>query len=264
MADPASDAATAPDTVTDPGNARARRVVVTGGASGIGRAAAVKLAGQGARVVVLDVDDAAAGSLGEPPPAGRPGIGFIHADVSNEAETEAAMGEAAERLGGIDVLIVAAGIMRGQLQPLTELDAATWERVVAVNLGGTLNACRAAARSMIPAGAGVIILVSSKGGVSVGSGSYAYGASKGGMHGLALTLERHLGPRGIRVNEVCPGDVDTALFRRSVAEGVARGGDPAAAEALLARLTPAEDVAEVLAFLASGAASAVRGTVFTA
>lgn len=261
MTDPAHPAAT-------PVAPRARRVVVTGGASGIGRAAARKLAAQGARVVVLDVDDAAGATLAQsaasahPAAAAQPAIAFIHADVSDAAETEAAMAEA--RLGGLDVLIVAAGIMRGQLQPLTDLEAATWERVLAVNLGGALHACRAAVRSMLPTGSGVILLVSSKAGVSVGSGSYAYGASKGGLHGLALTLERHLGPQGIRVNEVCPGDVDTPLFRGSVEEGLRHGADPAAAEALLSRLTPTEDVDEVLAFLASDAAWAVRGTVFTA
>lgn len=247
-----------------PGLARPKRVVVTGGASGIGRAAVLKLVEQGAQVVILDIDDDAGNALATAHPGGGPGIGYIHADVSSEPETEAAMEEAVKRLGGLDVLIAAAGIMRGQLQALTAVDSATWERVLAVNLGGTLHACRAAAQHMLPMGAGIMILVASKAGVSVGSGSYAYGASKGGMHGLALTLERHLEPLGIRVNEVCPGDVDTPLFRRSVEEGVGRGGDPAAAQALLARLTPAEDVAEVLAFLASDAASAVRGTIFTA
>jgi 3-oxoacyl-[acyl-carrier protein] reductase len=239
-------------------------VVVTGGASGIGRAASVKLAAQGACVAVLDIDREAGEALAGPHPDARGSIRYIHADVSQELETDAAIAQAVESLGGIDVLIAAAGIMRGQLQRLTELDTDTWDRVLDVNLRGTLHACRAAARFMLPAGAGVMILVTSKAGVSVGSGSYAYGASKGAVHGLALTLDRHLGPQGIRVNEVCPGDVDTPLFRRSVEEGVRQGGDPAAAEALLRRLTPAEDVAEVLAFLASDAASAVRGTIFTA
>jgi NAD(P)-dependent dehydrogenase (short-subunit alcohol dehydrogenase family) len=80
---------------------------------------------------------------------------------------------------------------------------------------------------MIDAGRGTIILVASKAGVSGGSGSFAYGASKGGMHGLAMTLERHLGPKGVRVNDVCPGDVDTPLYRRSIEEAVRNGADPA-------------------------------------
>jgi NAD(P)-dependent dehydrogenase (short-subunit alcohol dehydrogenase family) len=255
-----------PDAVPGAGVApdlAARRVVVTGGASGIGRAAALTLAARGARVVALDIDEEKGRELAGPDVPGEPAVRFIRADVSREAETEAAMARAAEGLGGIDVLIAAAGIMRGQMVPLTELDAGTWDRVLDVNLRGTLHACRAAARVMLTAGAGVIILVTSKAGVSVGSGSYPYGASKGGMHGLALTLDRHLGPRGIRVNEVCPGDVDTPLFRRSVEEGLGQGADPAAAQSLLERMTPVEDVAEVIAFLASEAASAVRGAIFT-
>ena len=159
--------------------------------------------------------------------------------------------------------VSAAGIMRGQLADIGDLDEATFDRVVDVNLKGAFLVAQRVAPVMVEQGAGVIVLVGSKAGVTVGSGSFAYGASKGGVHGLALTLERHLGPAGIRVNDLCPGDVDTPLYRRSIAEGVERGGDPVAAEQALARLTPVRAVAEVLAFLVSDAASAVRGSVFT-
>jgi NAD(P)-dependent dehydrogenase (short-subunit alcohol dehydrogenase family) len=240
-----------------------RRVLITGGASGIGRATAELLAEQGARVVVLDVDMEAGARLSQSASAAGQVLAFVRADVSNAEEATAAVAQALEILGGVDVLISAAGIMRGQLRDIVDFDEATWDSVIDVNLKGAFLVIQQVVPRMIAEGQGVVLLVGSKAGVAVGSGSIAYGASKAGIHGLALTLDRHLGPQGIRVNEVCPGDVDTPLYRRSIAEGVERGADPVAAQEALARLTPVRSLAELLAFLASDAASAVRGTVFT-
>jgi len=161
-------------------------------------------------------------------------------------------------------LVCTAGIMRGQGQAIGAFEASTWEQVMDVNLTGTFLAVKHASAPMLDQGSGVIVLVSSKAGVSVGSGSLAYGASKGGVHGLALTLDRQLGASGIRVNEVCPGDVDTPLYRRSLQEALANGADPAWVEGQLARATTPESIAQLIAFLASDAAAAVRGTIFTA
>lgn len=241
-----------------------RRVVVTGGASGIGRATVEALTAAGARVVAVDIDDAAGRTLVDEGRGAGGDLSYVHADVSREDEVGAAVDLAAETLGGIDALIHAAGIMAGQLEDIREHDEATWDRVVDTNLKGAFFVAKHVARVMIPAGHGVIILVASKAGVTVGSGSYSYGASKGGVHGLGLTLDRHLDPHGIRVNTVCPGDVDTPLIRRSVAEGATHGGDPAAVEEALRRLIRPEAVADLLAFLASDAAASVRGTIFTA
>ena len=240
------------------------RVIITGGASGIGRATALKLLAADARVMVLDVDDTAGGLLAAEQAPTNGWLRFRHADVASEDDVRSAVEAAVSELGGIDVLISAAGIMRGQLEAIGELEGSTWDQVVDVNLKGAFLAAKYVAPIMVEQGSGVVILVGSKAGVSVGSGSFAYGASKGGIHGLTLALDRHLRPAGVRVNEVCPGDVDTPLFRRSVAEGVERGGDAEAAAELLRHLVTPEDVGDVLAFLASGAASAVRGTVFTA
>lgn len=246
------------------GSVRGRRVVVTGGASGIGSAVARRLIADAARVVVVDVDAAAGRALEEQAQGVGADLSFVRADVSREQDVVAAVGRSVEILGGIDALIHAAGIMQGQLLDIREFDEVTWDRVVDINLKGAFLVAKHVARVMIPAGRGVMILVASKGGVSVGSGSYAYGASKGGVLGLALTLERHLDPLGIRVHTVCPGDVDTPLMRRSLAEGAAHGGDPAAIEAMLGRLTDPATIADLLAFLVSDAAASVRGTVFTA
>jgi NAD(P)-dependent dehydrogenase (short-subunit alcohol dehydrogenase family) len=242
---------------------RSSRVIITGGASGIGRAAAVLLAQRGSRVLALDVNDTEGATLAQEARVPNERLVYRHADVSVEADVQAAVADAVERWGTVDALICAAGIMRGQQRPLPEFDEATWDQVVDVNLKGTFLAAKHAGAAMLSQGKGVIILVASKGGVSGGSGSFAYGASKGGMHGLSMTLERHLGPKGVRVNDVCPGDVDTPLYRRSIEEAVRNGADPAWAEAALARLTPPAAIAELLAYLVSDAASCVRGTVFT-
>jgi NAD(P)-dependent dehydrogenase (short-subunit alcohol dehydrogenase family) len=240
-----------------------RRVILTGGASGIGRATGQLIAERGGRVVVLDVDDEAGADLTRAASLAGHDLAFVRADVSSADDVATGVTRALALLGGVDVLVSAAGIMRGQLRDIADLDEATWDQVVQVNLKGAFLITQQVAPVMVEQGHGVIVLVGSKAGVTVGSGSIAYGASKAGVHGLALTLDRHLGPKGIRVNDLCPGDVDTPLFRRSIAEGVEHGGDALAAEEALVHLTPVRSVAEVLAFLASDAASAVRGSVFT-
>jgi len=241
-----------------------RRILVSGGASGIGRATTLVLADGGAHVVVLDVDEGAGRSLARDAGASGGEVSFLRVDVAVEPEVAAAVGQAASSLGGLDVVISAAGIMRGQLEPIEEHDEATWDAVVDVNLKGAFLLSKHSVRVMLAVGRGVIILVGSKSGVSVGSGSFSYGASKGGIHGLTLALDRRLGPLGIRVNEVCPGDVDTPLYRRSIEEGIEQGADRDAAEARLAHLATPDSVARVIAFLASDEAAAVRGTIFTA
>lgn len=246
----------------------AGRVVITGGASGIGRATALLLVRQGASVVSLDVD-ADAGATLETEAAETSGddagrLTFRCTDISSEDEVRVAVADARALLGGLDALVCAAGIMRGQGRAVGALEVTTWDQVMEVNLKGTFLAVKHASAPMLEQGRGVIVLVSSKAGVSTGSGSFAYGASKGGVHGLALTLERHLGAKGIRINEVCPGDVDTPLYRRSLQEALANGADPGWVEEQLARATTPESIARLIAFLTSDAASAVRGTIFTA
>jgi len=241
--------------------------MVTGGASGIGQATALLLVRQGASVLALDVDadagaalEAEAAGLGD----GHGRLAFRRTDVSIEDEVRDAVADARTRLGGLDALVCTAGIMRGQGQAVGTFEAAVWDQVMDVNLRGTFLAVKHASAPMLEQGRGVIVLVSSKAGVSTGSGSFAYGASKGGVHGLGLTLERHLGPKGIRINEVCPGDVDTPLYRRSLQEALANGADPAWVEEQLARATTPGSIARLIAFLVSDEASAVRGTIFTA
>lgn len=238
-------------------------VIITGAASGIGRATAGVCAAEGANVVLADLPTAPGlaelSSLGAPD---RPAL-TVPTDVTRSADCQALAKVALERWGRVDALINCAGILQGAFIPVDELDEETFERVVDVNLKGSFLVTRAVTSAMKAAGRGVVVLVASGAGVRGGSSSVAYGSSKGAVHGLAMVLEPQLAPFGIRVNDVCPGSLDTPLKRQNVVDGArARGQDPAAALAE-ARLADPIGVARVLAFLASPEADYVRGSVFT-
>ena len=230
-------------------------MIVTGAASGIGNATVRRLLEGGARVAAFDV---APIDLEE-----APNVRSWRVDVADESSVSAGTDAAAGWLGGLDVLVHAAGIMRAQRQPLDELPLEVWDQVIAVNLRGTFLMVKHVVPRFTP-GSGAIVLVSSVAGVFVSSGSFPYGASKGGMHGFAMTLEERLKGTGIRVNEVCPGSVHTPLLERSLDEATARTGDPAYRDEVKSHWIGPERVAEVLAFLASPEADVVRGTIRTA
>ena len=239
-----------------------QRVVVTGAASGIGRATALALAAAGARLALMDWDEtglaATADAIdGEERP-------LVHrVDVSDETSVDSAFDAVTAAWDGIDVLINVAGIMRDQMADLRDITLDAWQQVIGVNLTGGFLTSRAASRTMIPAGRGTIILVGSPAGVTGSSGSISYGSSKGGVNGLAMTLERHLGAHGIRVQNFCPGSVDTPLFNKSLDSGVANGAPQSYADAARASSVSPEGIGRALMLLASPLASDLKGAVFT-
>lgn len=236
---------------------RGQRFVISGGASGIGLAVARLALQRGARVGLLDRDAealaTAARSLGE-------GAVTLNCDVADADAVHRAVAEAAERLDGIDALVNSAGI--DLLTPLEAMQDADWSRVLAVNLTGPMLLCRAALPHLRRAGGGTIVNVSSGAGLSPLPNRTAYCAAKAGviMFGKALAIEA--APDGIRVNAVCPGAIDTPLFRTSYENAP----DPAAAlEAIreryaLRRIAQPEEVAEAVLYLSSAASSYITGT----
>jgi NAD(P)-dependent dehydrogenase (short-subunit alcohol dehydrogenase family) len=239
-----------------------RVAVITGAARGIGAATARVLAEEGAAVVLADTLDAdgegTARSIVESGGRAR----FVRADVTRRDDCRALVQAAVDAFGRLDVLVCCAGILRGAFQAPEDLEAATFEQVIEVNVKGTFLTVQAAVPHLRARG-GVILLLASGAGVKGPSSSLAYGTSKGGVHGLAMTLEAHLAPHGIRVNDVCPGAIDTDMKRENVRDSArARGADP---EETLAQsgLGDPLGVARILAFLASSDADYVRGTVFT-
>lgn len=240
-----------------------RVALVTGAAAGIGLATARELAAAGWRVALADLaaepGEAAAADLR----AGGADARFFACDVRREDAVAETVVRVVQQFGGLHALICGAGILEGAFQEVDVLAPETLARVLEVNLTGTYLCCRHAVPHLERAGGGVILCIASGGGVRGPSSSLAYGASKAGIHGFCLTLEQQLRPRGIRVNVVCPGTIDTAMKRQNVRDAARhRGEDPDAALAAAALGDPA-GVARVLAFLASPAADYVTGTVFT-
>lgn len=236
------------------------RVAVTGGGAGIGAAMARRFAQGGARVAVCDRD----GDAAEAVAAEVGGVG-VAADVTDEAAMDAFHDAVDRAFGGVDVLCANAGI-GGPAAPVAEMAFDGWRATVAANLDGAFLACRWAARRMGAQGSGAILLTASTSGQWGVPTRAPYVAAKWGVIGLMKTLAMELGPRGVRVNALCPGAVEGPRMERVVArEAAARGVAPDAVRATYADGTSlrtwvsAEDVAETAWFLASPAARRISG-----
>lgn len=233
-----------------------RVALVTGAASGIGRATVLRLAGESASVVVTDLQDEA----GEGVAAGIRDVGgeaiFIHHDVSDPAGWEAALGATREAFGRLDVLVNNAGI--GDTAPIEETDLEDYEKTIAVDQTGVFLGMKLAAPMLGDSGHGAVVNVSSIFGTTGGFGaSPAYHAAKGAITTLTKNAALHWATEGIRVNSIHPGFIDTPLLDQAK-------GTPF--EELMVQSTPMarlglpEEVAAGIAYLASDDASFVTGT----
>jgi NAD(P)-dependent dehydrogenase (short-subunit alcohol dehydrogenase family) len=248
------------------GDLTGKVIVVTGGAQGIGGAAARLCAERGGQVVIADWNTAngaqAAAKLEE---RGYRAC-FVQTDVRSPEAVANLMSEVQAQYGRLDVLVCAAGIFKGAYQPPDELTIEDFDAVIDVNLKGVFL-CTKFAMPLFDArgGGGTIIIVGSPAGVTGASGSLAYGASKGGVNGYGMTLARHIANREVRVNVICPGGINTEL-KLGVVEAEARlRGKPvdAAVNEAKQQLGDPEGVGRVIAFLASDDAAYVRGTLYT-
>ncbi|MFN8514595.1 MAG: SDR family NAD(P)-dependent oxidoreductase [Chloroflexia bacterium] len=234
--------------------------LVTGAAQGLGFGVARRLAADGARVVLADRSEAVVAAAAE---IGAGARGEV-CDVADSGAVDALVAAIVAEYGCLDILVANAGIGGGG--PLAEMTDEAFRRIVAVNLEGTFYCCRAAARAMIPRGGGVIVTIGSIFGRDTPAGSGAYGATKAGVMALTHALARELGPHGIRVNCVSPGNMATemhwaALQRRATREerpfeilrDEIRGAIP------LGRHGTAEDIGALVSFLASPDAAYISG-----
>ncbi len=223
------------------------KALVTGSSRGIGAAAARRLAADGWDVTIhYNTSEAAGKAL-----AAELGARAVQADVSDPDQVAALFAVA----GPVDLLVCNAGVAEYDL--LTDTDEDAWRHLLAVNTDGVYRCCRAAIPHMVHEKAGNIILVSSVWGVYGASCEAAYSASKAALVGLGKALAKELGPSGIRVNVVAPGVIDTDMLARF---------DFADRQALidetpLGRIGQPEDVAELIAFLASDRAGFITGQV---
>jgi NAD(P)-dependent dehydrogenase (short-subunit alcohol dehydrogenase family) len=240
-----------------------KAIVITGGATGIGRASAVACAQEGAKLVIADVNVAEAKKTVAMVQKVGGQAHFVLTDVSVEAQVAKLMEEAERRLGRIDVLVTAAGVLKASLTPVDEVGEEAWDQVIDVNLKGSFLAAKHAVPAMRRVGMGVIIMIASGAGVHGPSSSVPYGASKGGVHGLAMTLAARLTDDNIRVIDICPGNINTPLKVGAIQQQVQRIGKAARAEEQMAELGDPQGVARIIAFLASDEADYLRGTLFT-
>lgn len=230
-----------------------RVAFVTGAGGGIGRAIALRLAEEGARVAVVDIDLGAAEAVATELGDGAVGLG---ADVTDPAHVVAAVRATEQTLGPIDVLVNNAGWDKVGL--FLESDERTWDRIIAVNLKGVLHCTKAVLSGMVERGRGRIVNISSDAGRVGSSGEAVYAAAKAGVIGFSKALAREVARYRINVNVVCPGPTDTALFAE-VARENPKLGDALARAIPFGRLAVPEEVAAAVAFLASDDARFITG-----
>ncbi len=239
------------------GRVAGRVAVVTGGCSGIGLASARRLAAEGARVVIGDLDDARGPDL-----AGELDGAFLRTDVTDADQVKALFGLAAERFGAVDIAFNNAGISPPEDDSILDTDLDAWRRVQDVNLTSVFLCCRTALPYMLQQQRGSIINTASFVAVlGAATSQISYSASKGGVLSMSRELGVQFARSGVRVNALCPGPVDTPMLRELFA------ADPERAARRLVhvpmgRFAEPEEVANAVLFLASDESSYVNASTF--
>jgi NAD(P)-dependent dehydrogenase (short-subunit alcohol dehydrogenase family) len=236
-----------------------RVAIVTGGASGLGEAIARRFAGEGAAVVVADIDEAGGARVVEEIAAAGGSARFVATDVRRAASCASVVEAARAAFGRLDVMVNNAGI--GSLAPIAELEEEEWDRILAVDLKGVFLGARYAFPALAANGGGVILNMASVAGMVAAPGFGAYGTAKAGVIYLTRVLALEGAPHGIRANALCPTWCDTPMIQ----DNLAAGPDPRAARRRLeksiplGRLATPADVANAAVYLASDEAAFITG-----
>ncbi len=236
--------------------------VITGAAAGIGRAIAARYAKEGAKLVLGDFDEAALRTTCAALKSEGADVTTVLSNVTERDDVARLLGTATELYGRLDILVNNAGVLDG-LTPLEHASDELFEKVIAVNLRGPFLTCRKALSIMLPQGGGSIINIASLAGIHGGRGGSVYTMSKHGVVGLTKSIAFYYGERGILSNAICPGGVETEIFKRTQLHET--GLKKASAHfKTTPRQGKAEEIASCALFLASADASYVNGSTLVA
>ncbi|MCK6556396.1 glucose 1-dehydrogenase [Candidatus Binatia bacterium] len=238
-----------------------RVALITGAGSGIGRAAALRFAAEGGRVVVVDANATAGQDVAEEIRKSSGQAAFVRADVTRAAEVQAMIAFAESHFGALHVLFNNAGVFPDADGSVVDTDEAVFDQVIAVNLKGVFLGCKYGIPAILRAGGGSIVNTASFVAVlGAATSQSAYTASKGGVLALTREIAVEFARRGIRANALCPGPVNTPLLQNLLADPAARARR--FVHLPMGRLAEAEEIAEAALFLASAESSYVNGTTF--
>lgn len=239
-----------------------KRSLVTGAASGIGRATAFRFAREGADLALWDVNEQELAAVSDTVAAMGSNVVSATVDVASEDEVAKSVSAIDQMWGGLDVVVANAAVSFPADVPVHELDKDIWDRVISVNLTGTFLTCKYGVRSMIAHGGGGSIICISSGAAfkAAAPTKHAYTASKGGIYSLTRVMAKDYADIGIRVNAVIPGFTDTPFVKRAMARDETK-------KRILARVPMGrpggpEEVAPMIAYLASDDASYTTGSAF--
>ena len=242
-----------------------KTAVITGGAGGIGEAAARLFAEEGANVLIADLSEEALAATVDD--IGSNQVSYCVTDVTNAADNDRMIAVAEQRYGAVDILLANAGI-EGKVKPTLEYDEATFDRVMAVNVKGVWLGLKSVIPAMIRSGGGSIVITSSVAGLSGGQNVAPYSTSKHAVIGLMRSVAKEYAAMNIRVNTVNPSPVETRMMR-SLEEGIAPGAGTAVHDRIVERIPMGRyaepiDIARVMLFLASDDAGWITGSVYAA
>lgn len=246
------------------GRFRGKAAIVTGGASGIGKTTAERFLEEGARVAVMDISDEACGAASAELKAKGYDPLFITGDVSKAKDVDRMVDEAVQTLGRVDVLFNNAGILvEGTIEQVTE---EAWDRIMSVNVKGAFLMCKKVIPLMLKQGRGAIVNNASCSGLVGDRNAIAYNTSKGAVVLMTKCLALDYAQKGIRVNCVCPGEIDTPMFRQEARyrnKPVEEYRKELCEYHPIGRLGVPREVADAVLFLASDDASFVTGTALS-
>ena len=234
-----------------------RTVIVTGGASGIGRATALLLAREGAKVFIGDIDEAGGQETAQAATAADHKAEFLKLDLADHVSIEVFAAAVHERVGRVDGLVNGAGWDR--IQPFMENPTEMWDSLIAINLMGAIRLTRAVLPAMIEAQSGKIVNISSDAGRVGSTGETVYAAAKGGLIAFTKSLAREMARHRLNVNCVCPGPTDTPLFQRQperMREALTRAIP-------FRRIAQPEDIAEAAMFFLGSRSDYITGQVLS-